>query len=534
MRRAGSEGERRARRLDDRLEALQQAAALGESIADPAALRSALAVVDRAGERLGHGLEHTVVALAGATGSGKSSLFNALSGAELSQAGVLRPTTSRATASTWGADASPLLDWLDVPTRHAIAATGELDGLVLLDLPDHDSTAAAHRIEVDRLVELVDLVVWVLDPQKYADAAVHRRYLAPLATHDDVLLVVLNQIDRLTGPERTACLGDLRRLLAQDGLPQVSVEGVSARTWEGVDALKGVLSERVSRRLTALDRLAVDVDRAAAALSAGCGSNAGALAVPAADRAQLVDALSSAAGVDRVVAAVDGSYRAQAGARTGWPLTRWLRRLRPDPLRRLHLGTGEPSAARTSLPPATPVQSARVTIAVRTVVDRLTEDLPAEWGSALRVEAAERSAQVPERLDAAIAGTDTSVGRRPYWWAFVGLLQQVLMVVAVVGGLWLAGLAALSYLRMDLFSTPDLGRLPLPTVLLAGGLILGLLVAFVAAAVAGVGARRRAARVRRRLHHSVAEVADSEVLQPVEQLAGRHRDFCGALARARA
>ena len=67
-----------------------------------------------------------------------------------------------------------------MPRRHHLAArrrreAGELAGLVLLDLPDHDSTVAAHRIEVDRLVALVDLLVWVLDPQKYADAAVHER-----------------------------------------------------------------------------------------------------------------------------------------------------------------------------------------------------------------------------------------------------------------------------------------------------------------------------------------------------------------------
>lgn len=532
MRRTAN-GERQARRLDERLDALAMAADFGESIADPVAVTDALAVVERAGARLGHGLEHTVVALAGSTGSGKSSLFNAISGAELSQSGVLRPTTSRATASTWGADASPLLDWLEVPTRHAIAATGELDGLVLLDLPDHDSTTAAHRIEVDRLVELVDLVVWVLDPQKYADAAVHQRYLAPLATHDDVLLIVLNQVDRLTGPERTACLGDLRRILAAEGLTHVTIAATSARTWEGVEDLRLLIAERVSRRMAALDRLAADVDRAALGLAAGCGSHAGSLAVPAAARSQLVEALSSAAGVDTVVAAVAGSYRAQATARTGWPLTRWLRRLRPDPLRRLHLGSGEPSAARTSLPAATPVQAARVTIAVRTVVDGLTAELPPEWGSALRADATQRSAQVPERLDAAIGGTDVSIGRRPRWWMAVGLLQQVLLVVAIVGGVWLAALAALGYLRLELFSTPDLGRLPLPTVLLAGGLILGLLVAFAAGQVAGVGARRRAGRARGRLHHSVTEVADAAVLAPVEQLVRRHHDFCAAVTRAR-
>ena len=50
------------------------------------------------------------MALAGATGTGKSSLFNALVGAPVSQVGVTRPTTSQITAAVWGAEpATPLL-----------------------------------------------------------------------------------------------------------------------------------------------------------------------------------------------------------------------------------------------------------------------------------------------------------------------------------------------------------------------------------------------------------------------------------------
>ena len=81
---------------------------------------------------------------------------------------------------------APLLDWLGVPTGSRFTRESALDGddeaslrgLVLLDLPDFDSIEEAHRLEVDRLLRLVDLVVWVLDPQKYADRVVHEQYLA--------------------------------------------------------------------------------------------------------------------------------------------------------------------------------------------------------------------------------------------------------------------------------------------------------------------------------------------------------------------
>ena len=94
---------------------------------------------------------------------------------------------------------------------------------MLLDLPDHDSVRLEHRLEVDRLVGLVDVLVWVLDPEKYADAAVHDRYLAPLAGHAGVLLVVLNQVDRLDDAAAQACLADLRGLLDGEGLAATPV-----------------------------------------------------------------------------------------------------------------------------------------------------------------------------------------------------------------------------------------------------------------------------------------------------------------------
>ncbi|MCW2894157.1 MAG: putative transporter, partial [Actinomycetia bacterium] len=144
-------------------------------------LDDAESVLKRAGERLRLSGNHTVVALAGGTGSGKSTLFNALSGATFSPPGVTRPMTRHAHACVWGIQgAAPLLDWLGVQRRHRYARASvldsgesDLDGLILLDLPDHDSVVTASMAAVDRLSKLADMVVWVLDPQKYADAAVH-------------------------------------------------------------------------------------------------------------------------------------------------------------------------------------------------------------------------------------------------------------------------------------------------------------------------------------------------------------------------
>src|SRR5690606_2256947 len=94
-------------------------------------------------------------------------------------------------------------------------------------------------------------------------AAVHERYLRPLAGHRDVTVVVLNQIDRLPAGAVDRCLADLRRLLDDDGLAGVPVLGVSARTGAGLADLRALLAERVADRASWSARLAADVTTAA-------------------------------------------------------------------------------------------------------------------------------------------------------------------------------------------------------------------------------------------------------------------------------
>src|SRR6185295_7124109 len=121
---------------------------------DRAELARAGALAERGAARLRLSSEYTVVALAGATGSGKSSLFNALARMEVSPVSDLRPTTDAAHACVWSSDLpAPLLDWLGVDRWRRFLRESVLDaereaqmrGLVLLDLPDMDTVADVHR-----------------------------------------------------------------------------------------------------------------------------------------------------------------------------------------------------------------------------------------------------------------------------------------------------------------------------------------------------------------------------------------------------
>ena len=528
-----------------RLRALDRVVELGEGRLDDALLAPARELSRRAGERLRLSGAHTVVALAGATGSGKSSLFNALAGEQVSLPGVRRPTTGVAHAVVWdAAGAGPLLDWLEIPRRHALEPQDDLRGLVLLDLPDHDSTEVAHRLEVDRLVGLVDVLVWVLDPQKYADAAIHDRYLRPLARHGDVMVVVLNQVDRLAPADVPDAVSDVRRLLADDGLPDVPVLAVSATAGTGLDRLRDVLTGAVAAHRAALRRIAADLDTVSATLADVVGGPARDDVDSGAQRA-LVAALGAAAGIPAVGAAVQRAAVHRAVASTGFPFTRWLRRLRPDPLRRLHLdrartkavtaGTDDlvPTSQRTSLPTTGAVERSRVELALRRLADDAAAGLPDPWPDAVRDAARSRAGDLADSLDRAVAATDLGVARKPLWWRGFGLLQALLAATAVAGGLWLAGLYALTVLRLPEPEPPQVGIVPLPTVLLLGGLLAGVLLALLARGLAVIGARRRRARAEARLRESVAEVAENLVLAPVRAELAAYSSLRGAVAALR-
>ena len=260
-------------RLPARLASLQELTKIGSGRTGSEGfsqelLTEAETLLRRSGERMRMSASHTVVALAGGTGSGKSSLFNALAGANFSPAGVTRPTTKHSHACVWGMEgAAPLLDWLGVQRRHRYARASALDdgeasltGMLLLDLPDHDSVVTGSAALVDRLVKLADMLVWVLDPLKYADASVHRRYLVPLAGHAAVTTVVLNQVDTLSADQAADCESDLRRLLDAEGLTETQVLVTSATTGAGLNELRRALAAAVAARRAATDRITADID----------------------------------------------------------------------------------------------------------------------------------------------------------------------------------------------------------------------------------------------------------------------------------
>ena len=532
--------------IGQRVEGLDAAVMAARGRLDEFVVDEAAEIVERAASRLRLSAEHTVVAIAGATGSGKSSTFNALTGLELSAVGVRRPTTSWATACVWGSEGAPeLLEWLGIPQRHQITRDSMLDtrreghalqGTVLLDLPDHDSTEVSHHLEVDRLVKLADLLVWVLDPQKYADAALHDRYLKKLAVHKDVMLVVLNHIDTVPEEKRQGMVDDVRRILDGDGLAGVPVLTISARHGLGVDELTQQIANKVAQKKVARKRLEADLKAVAGHLQDVSGQ-AKPREVSGPAVTELHEAIADAAGVPTVVEAVEKSTRMRANRATGWPVTSWVSRLRPDPLKRLHLDLGAAGkhltgANRTSVPAATSVQRARVDSAVRGLADDIAEGLTRPWQTSLRKASTSRVDQLGDRLDAALASTDLGVGRLPIWANLIRLLQWLLILCALGGAVWLGALAGASSLQLDLADAPEVGGFPVPTLMLVGGVAAGIVLAVVCRILVGLTARSRARSADRRLRKGLQDVCEELVLAPIEDELVAYRQVRDGLAKA--
>ncbi|MDP9866085.1 MULTISPECIES: GTP-binding protein [Streptosporangium] len=530
--------------IGSRLAALARIVELGPGRVDPKLLAESGQLLLRAGDRLKLSSDHTVVALAGGTGSGKSTLFNSVSGLELSPTGVRRPTTARTHACVWGLDgAGPLLDWLQIQWRHRFARASALDkgegrlhGLILLDLPDHDSIRALTDTEADRLIQVADLVVWVLDPQKYADASTHRRYVTELAGHDAVTIFVLNQADRLEPEELAECVADLEDLLRREGVENPVIVTTSAITGRGVDGLKAVLAETVTRRRAAVQRLEADLDRLTLRLAKIMPDGevpAASASIDDARRIGLTDALCDAVGVPAVGEAMENVYGVRSMEWVGWPYTRWAAKLRPDPLNSLRLGDLR-DEIRGLTGGSVSAQPAEVDNAVQALVDGLTSGMHEAWRNGIRDAARSRSLQLPQVLSEELSEVAPRLDRVPSWWRLLLIWQYLLVLLFVAGLAWCGtalayGVFGVGTLPAGLAVFGEAASLPWVGLMALSVLGLGLLTAVASRNFVALGAGGERDRLEREMRRRVGGVAGSMVIEPVERELARYNEFYSAM-----
>ncbi|MFC7405157.1 GTPase [Georgenia alba] len=155
-----------------------------------------------------------VVVFGGSTGVGKSTLVNSLLQADVTEAGVLRPTTRTPVAAVHPEDVPlmtgrPVTEVADVATSEAVPT-----GLALLDAPDLNSVDARNRSLAGQLLEAADLWVFVTTASRYGDA-LPWRLLSEAHERGLTTAVVLN---RVPGNVLAAVRRDLLQRLDSLGL----------------------------------------------------------------------------------------------------------------------------------------------------------------------------------------------------------------------------------------------------------------------------------------------------------------------------
>ncbi len=166
----------------------------------------------------------------GSTGAGKSTLVNSIVGHEVTQPGVLRPTTRSPVLihhpedARWFTDQRILpglaritgarVDTSGASSLRLVGSDAVPTGLAVLDAPDIDSVVAANRDLAAELLAAADLWVFVTTAARYADA-VPWDLLREAGERGTSIAVVLDRV-----PEESVddIRSHLEEMLAEQGL----------------------------------------------------------------------------------------------------------------------------------------------------------------------------------------------------------------------------------------------------------------------------------------------------------------------------
>jgi hypothetical protein len=265
--------------LVDLLDKVDVAVARSHGVLLPTDLDPVARVAADARIRLSYPESIVAVAIAGGTGSGKSSLFNALAGEEVALTGGIRPMTVRPQALVPTGARGAMDGFLDALGIGERSEQDTLPWLCLLDLPDNDSVEVEHRHQVEALLPRVDMVIWVTDPEKYRDASLHSEHIAPLAGYQEQFLFVMNQVDRMSPEDIDLVVADLVEALEEDGISAPEVITTAAQPASGppigIDGLVERLELERGRSEAVQRKLLTDLTRAASRLVSASGGGSG-------------------------------------------------------------------------------------------------------------------------------------------------------------------------------------------------------------------------------------------------------------------
>ena len=494
---------------------------------------------ETARERLGFPSSTYVLALAGGTGVGKSTLLNAIAGENVSAASARRPTTSEAVAwvpSSRRRELAELLRWLGITELREHPGGAHAD-VAVVDLPDFDSIAREHRERVDALLPRVDAVAWVVDPEKYMDQVMHGGYLREFAPRIRREVVVLNRSDLLSAADADRIADDMRKQLRRDGAGDIEVVLTRAREGAaGIGGLREWLESGVEAKRVVADRVSAEARHAVRVLAA----TAGVLETisPLIEKARRDRAVSSVARTALGLIDIAGlerqaisATRLAARRRGGGPLA-----YATSAIYRI---TGR---VRASADPAGFLKRWELRGSLAPVVEPLREVVTSDLGSVpppLRGALAALTAPGPlhQRFAATIDRSLTAEAadlRVPtsVLWPMIGAAQYVVTTLLAFSVLWFASLFVIHDVPVGTISLPYLGAAPTPVVLLAATVVAGYVLARLLQLHAGWLGRRWAKRIGARVTRDVRQRVADDMLVPLEEFEARRAALHNAVRTA--
>lgn len=500
-------------------------------------------LVELSQARIDFGEAAVSVAFAGGTGVGKSSLFNAVLGGEYARVSAIRPTTMQAHAIS-DINSRKLLDWLGIEThienlnlREQFGISSKnYQGLVLIDLPDIDSTNIHNRDLAAFLTKRVDVLIWVLDPQKYADAILHDQHLAQLSAGAKNVLFVMNKIDTLDASARAAVITDAQRLI-HEFIPGASILETSTQLGVGITDLKQRIADVVTRK--AIKTEALQNQYAYSVTKIKEELNWQDIQFPEsfteAERETLIAGLHSTFGIDAMLNVAVHEYTLRGRKATSWIFSRPFIRRRLNPLSKLqtkilrsdnnNLDSAKSVSDSIGLSklPEQATADIKLQNALDQIVKRRLQFVPPLWQKQIIAQLASLKSIQPAEL------AKLKWQNRAPWWSLANMLQWLFFIVFILGLSWQLLYLFGAVIGIILPQPPVWGYFTVPLIMVVAGLLCGILCSRISVFLLRRGAWRQKRRLLKEITQNFELQVENSYFTKINQAFAQVREAFRAL-----